>query len=195
MKQRRKSITDGDARPHATRGWRRAAALTVVGIFLATLASPAVADGTATSPATLTVPQGVLEITVDNGQGTLGKMVSSINGGRLTATIGRVVVQDNRNAPAGAGWVASVVSTDFTAPGGSRIPASRISYTAGKIDKSGTATYTAHDPVKLKKPVPAVTATDITGKNTATWYPTITVDVPGSAPAGTYTATITHSVL
>jgi hypothetical protein len=91
--------------------------------------------------------------------------------------------------------VASAVSTAFTTPGGPAIPASRIRYTAGKIEKSGTATYTANNPKSLKKATPVVTATEITGNNTATWTPTITVDVPGNTVAGTYSATITHSVL
>ncbi len=42
---------------------------------------------------------------------------------------------------------------------------------------------------------PVVTATGITGDNSATWNPTITVTVPGGTVAGTYSAVITHSVL
>jgi hypothetical protein len=40
-----------------------------------------------------------------------------------------------------------------------------------------------------------VTATAINGYNTATWNPQITVTVSGGTVAGTYSATITHSVL
>jgi hypothetical protein len=40
-----------------------------------------------------------------------------------------------------------------------------------------------------------VTATGITGNNSATWNPTITVTVPGGMATGVYAATITHSVL
>ncbi len=42
---------------------------------------------------------------------------------------------------------------------------------------------------------PVVTATGITGDNSATWNPTINVFVSGGHAAGTYTGTITHSVL
>jgi hypothetical protein len=42
---------------------------------------------------------------------------------------------------------------------------------------------------------PAVTATGITGDNSATWNPTINVAVPGGMAAGVYSATITHSVV
>jgi hypothetical protein len=40
-----------------------------------------------------------------------------------------------------------------------------------------------------------VTATGITGDNSATWNPTITIAVPGGMAAGIYSATITHSVV
>lgn len=42
--------------------------------------------------------------------------------------------------------------------------------------------------------ITAMTATGITGDNSATWNPTITVAVPGGMAANVYSATITHSV-
>jgi hypothetical protein len=39
-----------------------------------------------------------------------------------------------------------------------------------------------------------VTTTNVAGSNSASWNPTIQVAVPGAAVAGTYSATITHSV-
>jgi hypothetical protein len=38
------------------------------------------------------------------------------------------------------------------------------------------------------------TATAVVGVNTATWNPSIAVTLPAGAQAGTYSATITHSV-
>jgi hypothetical protein len=70
-----------------------------------------------------------------------------------------------------------------------------VSYTAGSITKTGTATYTANDPGNLTGASAAVTATGITGDNSATWTPTINVAVAGGTIATTYTATITHSVV
>jgi hypothetical protein len=40
-----------------------------------------------------------------------------------------------------------------------------------------------------------VTASEISGNNVASWTPTITVKIPAGVLAGTYTGTITHSVL
>jgi hypothetical protein len=70
-----------------------------------------------------------------------------------------------------------------------------VSYAAGSITKVGTATYTADDPSDLTGVGPTVTATGITGDNSATWDPTISVTVPGGMAAGVYSATITHSVV
>jgi len=86
------------------------------------------------------------------------------------------------------------ISAAFTPAVGPAIAASAISYTAGAITKVGTATYTTDDPVGLAGVVPVVIASGLTGDNSATWDPTITIAVPGGTAAGTYTALITHSV-
>jgi hypothetical protein len=65
----------------------------------------------------------------------------------------------------------------------------------GSIVQVGTATYTPNDPPNLTGVSPALTATGITGDNSATWTPTITVTAPGGMAAGVYSATITHSVV
>jgi hypothetical protein len=106
-----------------------------------------------------------------------------------------VQVNDARSAAAGAGWVASVISTAFTPPSGPTIGAASVGYTAGPITKVGTATFTANDPPDLTGVTAAVTATGITGDNSATWNPTINVAVGGGMAAGVYSATITHSVV
>jgi hypothetical protein len=63
------------------------------------------------------------------------------------------------------------------------------------ITKLGTATYTANNPGNLTGVSSAITATGITGDNSATWTPTVSVFVAGGMAAGVYSATITHSVV
>jgi len=155
----------------------------------------AAADPTDKSKATLTITGGTLDLTVESSRRTLGKASSSDQERDLSGRLGEVVVSDRRGAPEGSGWVANVSSTPFKAKGGAAIPARQVSYTVGPIAKQGIATYAANNPDHLQRPTAAVTATDITGNNTATWTPTIEVRIPPNAPAGTYTATITHSVL
>ena len=144
--------------------------------------------------ATLTITGGALAITVPTSTVSLGTRQNTVGGGTISGVLGVVQVSDGRSAAAGSGWVASVISSAFTPPAGPAIAASAVSYTAGTITKVGTAVYTANDPPDLTGVSPAVTASAITGDNSATWSPTITVLIPGGMAAGTYTATITHSV-
>ena len=169
--------------------------VTAVGLLTLGFIPPASAAGPGQSAATVTVTGGALSITVSPDAGNLGTRADSVLGGTITGSLGTVQVNDARSAAAGSGWVVSVISTAFTPPSGPTIAASAVSYTAGTITKVGTATYTANDPVNLTGVVPAVTATGITGDNSATWDPTITVTVPGAMAAGVYAGTITHSVV
>jgi hypothetical protein len=156
------------------------------------IASPASAADTT---ATVTVTGGFLTISAPTGAGSLGTQANAVGGVTISGPLGEVQVEDARNPAAGSGWVASVISEAFTPAAGPAIPASAVSYSAGTITKVGTATYTANNPPDLTGVSPAVTATGITGDNSATWNPTITVAVPGGMAATTYSAIITHSVV
>jgi len=148
----------------------------------------------AETSATVTVTGGALSITVPLSAGNLGTRANTVLGGIISGPLGQVQVTDARSAAAGSGWVATVISTAFTPPSGPTIGAAAVGYTAGPITKVGTATFTADDPTDLTGVVAAVTATGITGDNSATWNPTINVAVPGGMAAGVYSGTITHSV-
>jgi hypothetical protein len=166
----------------------------VVGLLAFGFALPASAAGPGQSAATVTVTGGALSITVPTDGGNLGTRSDTVLGGTISGPLGVVQVSDARSAAAGSGWVASVIASAFTPPAGPAIAASAVAYNAGTITKVGTATFTANDPANLTGVVAAVTATGITGDNSATWNPTITVTVPGGVAAGVYSATITHSV-
>jgi hypothetical protein len=173
---------------------RRLLLATAAGLLTLTIASPAWADS-GVSTATVTVTTGSLLISVPTDAGNLGTRANTVLGGTISGTLGQVQVSDARGAVAGSGWVTSVISSAFTPPTGTAIAASAVSYTAGTITKVGTATYTADDPGALTGVSAAVTATGITGDNSATWNPTIHVAVPGGMAAAIYSATITHSVV
>ena len=167
----------------------------VVGVFTLGIALPSSADTSGTTPATVTVTGGFLSITVPSDAGSLGTRSNTVGGGTISGSLGQVQVTDARSAAAGSGWVTSVISTAFTPPSGPALAASLVGYQSGPITKTGTATYTSNDPVNLTGVAPAVTATAITGDNSATWNPTINVAVPGGTLAGVYSGVITHSVL
>jgi hypothetical protein len=155
----------------------------------------ALSASAAVTTATVTVSGGALSITVPVNAGSLGTRANTVSGGTISGPLGQVQVNDARSAAAGSGWVASAISEAFTPSAGPAIAASAVGYSAGAIIKVGTATYTANDPAALTGVAPVVTATGITGDNSATWNPTITVTVPGGIAANVYAATITHSVL
>jgi hypothetical protein len=163
----------------------------VAGILTLGLAGPASAAETS---ATVTVTGGALSITVPVSAGNLGTRENSVLGGIISGQLGEVQVSDARAAAAGSGWVATVISTAFTPLSGPTIGAAEVGYTAGAITKVGTATFTANNPANLTGVVAAVTATGITGDNSATWDPTINVFVAGGMAAGVYSGTITQSV-
>lgn len=171
---------------------RRTVTVSVAAALALGVALPAVAGPT---EATLEITGGSLSISAPEAAGSLGTAANTVLGSTISGELGEVQVNDARSAAAGSGWVASVISTAFTPSSGPTIAASAVGYTVGEILQVGTATYTANDPAALTGVTPAVTATGITGDNSATWTPTINVTVPGGMAAGVYAATITHSVV
>jgi hypothetical protein len=155
-------------------------------------AAPALADVTT---ATVTLTGGVLAITAPAAAGNLGSAANTVLGGTISGPLGQVQVNDARGSLAGSGWVASAISSAFTPSAGPAVAASAVSYTAGSIAKVGTATFTANNPNNMTGVAPVVTASGITGDNSATWTPTINIVMPGNMVSGVYSATITHSVV
>jgi len=157
-------------------------------------ATPAWAATTGGTTASFTLSGGTLSITVPTVPVSFGSSPEAVATQVISGSLGQVQVNDARDAAAGSGWVATVISAAFTPSVGTAIAASAVSYTSGAITKVGTATYTANNAGDLTGVVAVVTATGITGDNSATWNPTISIAVPGGMAAGTYMAVITHSV-
>lgn len=164
-----------------------------LGLFLGASA-PAAADQTAASSASVTLVGGGLSISAPTDAGSLGSQSNNVGPVSISGQLGQVQVTDSRGAPEGSGWTATAISTAFTQTAGPSIGAAAVGYTAGPITKTGIATYTANDPVNLTGVSAVVTATEITGDNTATWNPTVHVAVGEGMAAGVYLGTITHSV-
>jgi hypothetical protein len=171
-----------------------ASAALLVAVLTAAIATPAWAATSGGTTASFTLTGGTLSITVPTTSVSFGSAPEAVSAQVISGSLGQVQVNDARDPAAGAGWVATVISAAFTPSGGPAIAASAVSYNAGAITKVGTATYTANNPADLTGVVAVVTATGITGDNSATWNPTISIAVPGGTAAGTYVAVITHSV-
>ncbi|WP_240196887.1 hypothetical protein [Nonomuraea lactucae] len=175
-------------------------------VVVATVAAaPSVADTCAASTTcsttvTFTVTAGPgLEITVPDGPISVG---SGAPGSTISGQLGSVTVTDERAALT-ATWVAAVSATDFTTGGGTAaetVPDSEVNYWSGPATATtGTGTFVpgqanAASAVVLDQVRTAFSKTTGSGNNAATWNPTIVIDVPAQAVAGTYTGTVSHSV-
>lgn len=143
--------------------------------------------------------EAALAITVPTSS-NLGS--ASITSASLSSQLGTVTVSDDRKL--GLSWTATVSCTDFKTGGGTApetIPKVFLSYW------SGPATATSGLSVAVPGQLTASLATNLgtsrtafsaTGialvTNSASWNPTLIVNVPAGIVAGTYTGTITHSV-
>lgn len=172
-----------------------AAAVGAVSLLVA-LGLPASAQNT---NITLTVQAGSLAISVP----TAADLGTADPGDAPSGPIGDVTVTDQRAALV-ASWTASVTSTDFTTGGATTaetIPNTAVRYWSGPATaNSGVGTFTPGQvssavAVVLSAQRTAFSLTAGTGNNTATWNPTLVIDIPAAAVEGTYTGTVTHTVL
>jgi hypothetical protein len=99
----------------------------------------------------------------------------------------------------GAGWTASVSSTNFVTGGAGpaeTIPVGDGSYAIGGLaTNTGPASFSFTPSVGLSaSPQAVVSAANVAGNTAASWDPGVQVAVPGGAVGGAYSATIFHSV-
>jgi hypothetical protein len=156
------------------------------------------ASQTATQATSISITAGTLTITAP-GSTTLP---STSPGGTTSAQLGTVTVTDNRGVPA-ASWTATVTGTTFVTGTGTApqtIPLTQVTYWSGPATATtGTGTFTPGQPSAAAAVNLTVTRTAFSlaagsSVSSASWNPVLSVSVPPSSVAGTYTATITHSV-
>ena len=175
-------------------------------IFTAGLAGVALVLGLA-APAAAEDTIVTLTVTAEDGLSIAVPATANIGsanpGETASGQIGPVTVTDER-AALNANWTASVIATDFTTGGGSpaeTIPNINVLYWSGPATATaGNGTFTPGQvaPAEaqiINVPRTAFSHTGGSGDNSATWNPTLVVNIPESAVAGTYTGTVTHTVL
>jgi hypothetical protein len=171
-----------------------AGAVLTPGAAFAATAAPADTGPSVDTTTTFSVTSGALTITAPD-TATLG---SGAPGTTISGQLGTVTVNDNRAALT-ASWVASASASDFTtgdATPAETIPAADLSYTVGSFTIVGTITPVATNLAHMTHAAQAVvTGSSGVGDNSVSWNPTIAVAVPANAITGTYTGTITHSVV
>jgi hypothetical protein len=173
------------------------AVATVVAVGLAAPANAAPTDSTIT---TFIVGSGGLDITAPENA-SLG---TGLAGTTIVGSLGTVSVTDARGA-SNASWVAQVTSTVFQTGGGSppeTVLPEDIDYWSGPTTATtGNGTFVpgqlnsaAAQPLSSTVTLVAMSHQGGTGANSASWNPTLEVNVPADKVAGTYTGTVTHSV-
>ncbi len=157
------------------------------------LAGPASAADT---PVTVEVAGGDIGISSPAAAAVLPGVDAGTTAQDVSVAIGAVELSDLRGGE--EGWTVTVVATAFAGPvstTGAPVPV-YTSYTAADATVDGVATVTGTDLTSTLATAAAVeVATAVTGVNGATWTPTVGVSVPAGTLAGSYSSTITHSVL
>ncbi len=147
-----------------------------------------------------TVPPHILQgpevsITVPAGPVSVG---STTPGGTLTAQLGTMRVDDTRLLL--ASWVATVSAGTCTTTGGA-ISNANVAYWSGGVTAStGLANRTPGPPTSASRVALSVARTAFSAQalvlgTSTSWNPTLVVAVPATAIAGTYTCTVTHTVV
>jgi hypothetical protein len=157
-------------------------------------ATPALAQGTGSTPTSFTVETGALEISVPKAA-SLG--LAPLGSSSISGTLGNVEVIDSRGSASGS-WVTTVSSTAFVTGSGTgpeTIPSSDVDYNPGSaVATTGVGKFSPGTSGDLAAPITAFSASAEVGNTTVIWDPTITVNLPTSVVSGTYLGTITHSV-
>ncbi len=107
-----------------------------------------------------------------------------------SGSLGANSVTDARGGT--VGWTVSAASAGFTGPGSTH--STGVSYTSGAVTNTGTVTVVGSSPASIASAATVVAGTAVSGNNTASWTPSLTVALPADALAGAYTGTVTTSV-
>jgi hypothetical protein len=162
--------------------------VTVAGVLA--LAAPANAAETGDTPVTVEVAVGERAIAVPVAI-DFDPISSTTGAQEIDLELGTVTVTDNIGGT--ADWTVSASAVTFASAEGGALGVA--SYASAASDVVGTATVTPSAVADLTVGSAVQTATGVSGANTATWNPTITLVIPAGALAGTYESAIVHSFL
>lgn len=172
------------------------ATTTLATAALVGLAQPA---GAADTTTTFTLTGGALSISAPASK-ALGS--AATGGATVSSQLGAITVTDGRGALLGS-WAGSVTSTDFLTGGSTAnetIAKADADYWSGAATAStGLGTFTpgqllVANKVTFASSRTAFSAASVIGNNSVSWNPTVGINVPAAAVAGTYSGTVTHSV-
>lgn len=162
------------------------AALTTAAVLAMVVPASAALSGTTTTTFSLT--GGVLSVTP---QGVVALTHGAPGAVAVSGSLGITRVSDLRGST--QGWVMSASSTSFADGAGNT--STDVIYDSGAVTNTGTVTPTSTGATAILTAAAVVKGTAVSGNNTASFTPTLTVLLPAHAPAGVYTGLVTNSVL
>lgn len=155
--------------------------------LLAGAALPASAADTATTDTTFNLFSGTLDVGTQKSAQLRDNIAGTTS---VRGSLGDVSVTDSRGTR--AGWEVTVISSQFTSDSGTT--SENVSYNTGEVTTSGTVSTKSTGDTDVVAPATVLFGVNVSGNNTATWDPTLTVTLPADSLAGTYQATVTTSV-
>ncbi|MFG3436547.1 hypothetical protein ACGF0J_04795 [Nonomuraea sp. NPDC047897] len=122
-------------------------------------------------------------------------------GNMISATLDEVTVNDTR--PGNRSWRAAVSATNFVTGDGAgpkTVSNASVSYWSGPTTETsgsgtrapGQATFNQRVPLSAQQT--AFRASKGPQPTSTSWRPTLVITIPATAPVGTYTGTVVHSV-
>lgn len=163
---------------------------------------PAEAAQTGSTDATFTITAGTLDIAVPTGPVNLGSANAGAGLSQISGDLGSVSVSDNRGLLVAA-WTASARTSAFTTGAAGvdeTVPAASVAYAANAPSNSGggvSAVFAHPGAAALSDTLDTTVATLAagTGVNSSSWTANLTFTLLSTQVAGTYSGTVTHSVL
>lgn len=148
-------------------------------------------------PRTFALGPGVLAITTPVN-GSLSTATAALGGTSVTGQLGTTTVSDARFTLVVGGWTVSASCTDFVSGQGAVIPkANAAVYSGAATATSGIVIFvptTALTPRSMAGSGGAIaSATGVLLSTSVSYRPTMTVTIPATARAGTYSATFTQT--
>ena len=129
---------------------------------------------------------------------SLPATTSGVGGTTVSGPLGATTVTDDRFTVVAGTWTVTASCTDFSS-GSSVVPKANVSIfsgpataTSGIVAFVPTTALTARSMAGSGGPI--ASATGVLLSTSVTYRPTMTVTVPASAPAGSYSATCTQTV-
>ena len=172
-----------------------------VPLALGTLLLTAVPSLAAGTPVSFDLAAGTLSISQPSTTASFGTAPASATGTSVSGHVGATTVTDTRGSL--AGWTVTISSSDFSDGANHTIPATNakayILPADGPTVSSGIAVPTtnyvsAATGLTLANTGQTFVTATATGSNVVTYNPSVTVTIPSTAIAGTYTATLTQTV-